>query len=254
MIMRRTRALCSECPVLNKGLCGALCEHEVAKLSSSAWHRQYSAGQVIHAEGEKPASFCAVMTGVVKLSKSLPNGTQQIVGLLLAGDFLGRPFGAQSHASAVAATNVRLCWFPRAAVERLASESRDVERWLFNNVSDELEKAQDWIVLLGRMTAEQRVASFILHVASRNEVQNGEDGDGAKEVLLELPLSRTEMADYLGLTLETVSRQIARLRQRGVIAVGASRSVIVRKPDALLAIVESALAPEASNSVGGAKR
>lgn len=171
--------------------------------------------------------------------KSLPNGDQQIVGLLLPGDFLGRPFGQESRASAVAATEVQICSFPRAVVERLAAESRTLESWLLNHVSNELEKAQDWIVLLGRMSAEQRIATFILSVMRITRLPDAAAPDSCGEILIELPLSRTEMADYLGLTIETVSRQIARLRQRGVVAVGASRTMIIRQPEALESTLEA---------------
>jgi CRP/FNR family transcriptional regulator len=174
--------------------------------------------------------------------KSLPNGDQQIVGLLRPGDFLGRPFGGVSRSSAVAATNVRICSFPRAVVEGLASESRVVERWLLDRVSDELEKAQDWIVLLGRMSAEQKIATFILSVMRSTHFEDAAAPESCDEILIELSLSRTEMADYLGLTIETVSRQIARLRERGVIKVaGASRTMIIRQPKALEATLEAAL-------------
>jgi CRP/FNR family transcriptional regulator, anaerobic regulatory protein len=245
--MRKPRSICLECPALVKGLCGALCEDELTRLSAGAWHRRFQAGQVVHAEGEIPPSFCAVIEGVMKLMKSLPNGSQQIVGLLLPGDFLGRPFGREANASAVAATDVKLCWFPRAAVEALATRSDPVKSWFYERVADDLEKAQDWIMLLGRMSAEQRIAAFLLSVARRTQTRDGEPAgaeDGAPlplsaETFIELPISRTEMADYLGLTIETVSRQIARLRERGVLTVGASRTMVIHRPDVLEATVES---------------
>jgi CRP/FNR family transcriptional regulator, anaerobic regulatory protein len=241
--MRKPRSICLECPALVEGLCGALCEDELTRLSAGAWHRRFQAGQVVHAEGEIPPSFCAVLSGVVKLMKSLPNGSQQIVGLLLPGDFLGRPFGRESNASAVAATHIKLCWFPRSAVEALATRSDPVKRWFYERVADDLEKAQDWIMLLGRMSAEQRIAAFLLSVARRAQTRDGaRDGEAAPlaaETFIELPISRTEMADYLGLTIETVSRQIARLRERGVLTVGASRTMIIHRPDVLEATVES---------------
>lgn len=242
--MRKSQSHCLECPSLARGLCKALREEELARLSAGAWHRRFPAGQVVHAEGEIPPSFCAIISGVVKLMKSLPNGNQQIVGLLLPGDFLGRPFGGESHTSAVAATDAKLCWFPRPAVEGLATRSSDVKSWLLERVSDELEKAQDWIMLLGRMSAEQRIAAFLLSVARTSQRPADVQTLISGETFIEVPISRTEMADYLGLTIETVSRQIARLRERGVVTVGASRTMVIHQPEVLEASIESVPASE----------
>lgn len=242
--MRKPRSICAACPALEKGLCGALRDEELSRLSAVTWHRRFQPGQAIHTEGEIPPSFCAIISGVVKLMKSLPNGSQQIVGLAGPGDFLGRPFGGEARASAVAASQVMLCWFPRTTIERIASQSSTVKDWLFEHVSDELEKAQEWIMLLGRMTAEQKIAAFLLSVMRGKGMQFPNAGGASGDLLVELPLSRTEVADYLGLTIETVSRQIARLRERGVITVGASRTMIIHRPDALEATLESALPGE----------
>jgi CRP/FNR family transcriptional regulator len=241
--MRKARSICAECPALEQGLCSALRDDELSRLGSVTWHRRFPAGHVIHAEGEVPPSFCAVLSGVVKLMKSLPNGSQQIVGLARPGDFLGRPFGGEARASAVAASEVKLCLFPRATIEGLTAESSTVKDWLYEHVADELEKAQEWIMLLGRMTAEQKIAAFLLAVIRDQRAQ--EPGPAAPaEITVELPISRTEIADYLGLTIETVSRQIARLRERKVITVGNSRSMIIHQPQVLEAVVESALPGE----------
>lgn len=249
--MRKTRSICTGCPSLAKGLCGALGDAELCRLGSVSWHRRFRAGDVIHVEGEVPPSFCAIISGVVKLLKSLPNGSQQIVGLFGPGDFLGRPFGGEARATAIAASEVEICWFPRATVESLAASSGAVKDWLLEYVSDELEKAHEWIVLLGRMTAEQKMAVFLLSVMRTTAAGKAAAGP-TREITIELPLSRTEIADYLGLTIETVSRQIARLRERNVISAGNTRSVVVHRPDVLAAIVDSA--PPAACAVPAASR
>ncbi len=235
--MHRARQNCIECPALKSGLCGVLSDEELTRLSSATWCRHYEAGQIIHADGVKPACFSEIICGVVKILKSLPNGAQQIVRLLLPGDFLGRPFGQESRSSAVAATGVKLCSFPRAVAENLVTQSRSVERWLFERVSDELEKAQDWITLLGRMTAEQRIATFLLWVARGASEESSRAPDPSGALLIELPLSRSEMADYLGLSTETVSRQLGHLRDRGIITVGTARTITVHRPDVLEATI-----------------
>jgi CRP/FNR family transcriptional regulator len=242
--MRKQRAICAQCPALQNGLCGALREDELARLGSVTWHRRFTAGHVIHAEGEVPPSFCAIISGVVKLMKSLPNGNQQIVGLARPGDFLGRPFGGEARASAVAASEVKLCWFPRTTVEGLATESIPLKDWFYEHVADELEKAQDWIMLLGRMTAEQKMAAFLLSVVRDQRDDAPAPAAGKTDVVVELPISRTEIADYLGMTIETVSRQIARLRDRKVITAGNSRTMVIHRPEALEAAIENAMPGE----------
>ena len=225
-----------------------LAEGDLCRLASVSWHRRFRAGEAIHVEGEVPASFCVIVSGVVKLMKSLPNGSQQIVGLFGAGDFLGRPFGGDAPATAIAASEVEVCWFPRSTVEGLATSSNKVKDWLYEHVADELEKAQEWIMLLGRMTAEQKMAMLLLSLMKT--AADGKPGPAPmREMVIELPLSRTEIADYLGLTIETVSRQIARLRERHVISAGNTRSVVVHRPDVLTAIVNSANTPTARQRI-----
>ncbi len=237
--MRRPRSICAGCPSRTKGLCSALAETDLGRLGSVSWHRRFRAGEAIQLEGEVPPSFCAIVSGVVKLLKSLPNGSQQIVGLLAAGDFLGRPFGGEARSTAIAASEVEVCWFPRATVESLAASTGAVKDWLYEHVSNELEKAQEWIMLLGRMTAEQKMAVFLLTVL-RTAAEEKKAPMHMREQAIELPLSRSEIADYLGLTIETVSRQIARLRERRIISAGNTRSIVVHRPDVLAAIVDSA--------------
>ncbi len=237
--MQKPRSICAGCPSRTKGFCSALGEGDLCVLGSVSWHRRFRSGQAIHLEGEVPPSFCAIVSGVVKLAKSLPNGSQQIVGLFAAGDFLGRPFRGEARATAIAASEVEVCWFPRATIESLAASSGAVKDWLYEYVSHELDKAQEWIILLGRMTAEQKLAVFLLKVL-RTTAEGRVGAAQMGEIAIELPLSRTEIADYLGLTIETVSRQIGRLRERNVISVGNNRSVVVHRPDVLTAIVDGA--------------
>lgn len=232
------------CPALKRGLCATLSGEELTRLSHASWGRRFYPGQIIYAEGEKLGYFCAIISGVVKQLKSLPNGTQQIVRLLLPGDFLGRPFGETPRSSAIAATEVKVCRLSRAVVERIASDSCRVSRWLFENIFDELENAQDRITLLGRMTAEQRIANFLLWVAGRAAEESPLTPDASADLVVELPISRSEIADYLGLTLETVSRQLGRLRDQGIITIEASRTVIIHRSDALEAAIAGPIGGE----------
>lgn len=168
--------------------------------------------------------FSNVLSGVVKLTKTLSDGRQQIVGLQFAPDFLGRPFQAESTLTAEAATNVELCSFPRQTLERMMKEQPDLEHRLLEQKLRELDQARDWMVALGRKTAAEKIASFLLMIARNIDPAAGPEHRAAA---FDLPLSRAEIADFLGLTIETVSRQLTRLRGDNVIRIDNNRHIVV---------------------------
>ena len=152
----------------------------------------------------------------------MPDGRQQIVGLQFAPDFVGRPYRDLSDVSAEAAGPVRLCTFPRTALEELVRESPELAQRLHEQALRELDQARDWIMTLGRKTAAERVASFLLLVA-RNVAPEREE----PVTDFEIPRRRSEIADFLGLTVETVSRQLTRLRKAGVIGIERNRELTI---------------------------
>lgn len=184
------------------------------------------------ADTEQVGHYSNVLSGVVKLAKILSDGRQQIVGLQFAPDFVGRPFRAESAVGAEAATDVELCSFPRPVIERMMAEQPDFEHRLLQQTLKELDQARDWMVTLGRKTAAEKVASFLLMIA-RNISPN--PGPGKPAATFDLPLSRSEIADFLGLTIETISRQFSRLRADRVIHIEGNRHVTVEDLDRLAA-------------------
>ena len=169
-------------------------------------------------------TYSNILGGVVKLSKLIADGRQQIVGLQFAPDFMGRPYALESDVTIEAATDVRLCSFPRAVLEEMLREAPEMEHRLLQQTLNELNEARDWLLTLGRKTALEKVASFILMIATHIDPE-GEFGDEFRE--LDLPLTRSEIADFLGLTTETVSRQLTHLRKWGVIEINDRRRVTV---------------------------
>ena len=152
------------------------------------------------------------------------DGRQQIVGLQFAPDFLGRPFLGESTITAEAATDTDICTFPRNIVDRMVGEVPDMERKLHSQSLKELDEARDWMLTLGRKTAQEKVASFLLDMSRR--VSKGDRFD--------LPMQRTDIADHLGLTIETVSRTLTQFAREGLIKLAAaSRSVVLCDKDAL---------------------
>lgn len=217
---------CETCAVRHRAICGALSDSEIQHLNAIAHHRRLAPGSIILDDEEQPDYFANIISGVVKLTKSLPDGRQQIVGLEFASDFIGRPYRKSSPYRAEAVTDVHLCTYDRGRFERLAKELPDFERRLFNQTLDELDAAQEWMVLLGRKNAEERVASFLLMVARRIEVIGCEPVEESGR-RFELPLTRAEIADFLGLTLETVSRQFTKLKVANVVGLDPNRNIAI---------------------------
>lgn len=217
---------CDHCPVRHQAVCGAMDDVQIQKLSLIAHRKKVSAGQTIISDAEPVDFFANVISGAVKLTKTLPDGRQQIVGLLFAPDFLGRAYSKSNPYSAEAATDVEICTFPNTAFERLAGEYPGLQHRLFQHTLDELDAARDWMLLLGRKTAEEKVASF-LYMLARRSLLTGCGQQKAEISTFELPLTRADMADFLGLTIETVSRQLTRLKTAHVIRLSSNRLIMV---------------------------
>ncbi len=219
-----TPVLCRSCEARHRGVCGALEAAQLQVLSRTSTRRKVDAGAGLVGDAEAVASYSNVLSGVVKLTKILSDGRQQIVGLQFAPDFLGRPFRAESAIDAQAATEVELCCFPKATVDRMMRESPQLEHRLLQQTLKELDEARDWMVTLGRKTASEKVASFLLLIARNIDPAAGPDAVSAS---FDLPLTRSDIADFLGLTIETVSRQFTKLRTENVIRVENGRHVTV---------------------------
>jgi len=216
--------ICEACEARHRGICGALTPDELTKLSRAARQHTVQAGHELMAESEPSGSYANVMSGVVKLSKMLIDGRQQIVGLQFAPDFLGRPFVDENRVSADAASDVELCRFPKAAIDSLIASSADLERRLHQQTLKELDEARDWMVTLGRKTAAEKVASFLYLIATHIDPSIDDSGGSAQ---FDLPLTRADIAYFLGLTIETVSRQLTRLRTSDIIQITHNRHVVI---------------------------
>lgn len=194
---------------------------QLIELNRVSTKRQISAGGEVIGQGEQIASYSNIVKGVVKLSKMMADGRQQIVGLQFAPDFMGRPFLKESSLTAEAATDAEICAFPRAIIDRLVTDLPDFEHKLHEQSLKELDEAREWMLTLGRKTAQEKVASFLYLIATHIDPLQKFSKN------FDLPLSRADIADFLGLTIETVSRQMTKLRKDGVIIIENNRHVIV---------------------------
>ncbi|MES0120390.1 Crp/Fnr family transcriptional regulator [Mesorhizobium sp. C277A] len=216
--------LCLSCEARSRGVCGALEPDHLAQLAKTSSRHNIEPGVELIGDAEAIDCYSNVLSGVVKLTKSLSDGRQQIVGLQFAPDFLGRPFKMKSAINAEAATAVSLCSFPRAAIERMMKQSPEFVHRLLKQALNELDEAREWMVTLGRKTAPEKVASFLLMIA-RNIDSNVDPT--ASSTCFELPMTRADISDFLGITNETVSRQLTSLRMDGVIRIENNRRVTV---------------------------
>jgi CRP/FNR family transcriptional regulator len=222
-------ALCRACEARHRGVCGALTPEQLVELSRHTTKRKVEAGTVLVSDSDTIDSYANVLAGVVKLTKTLPDGRQQIVGLQFAPDFIGRPFKQESSITAEAATAVRVCAFPKTSLDRMIGQAPELGHRLHLQALNELDEARDWMLTLGRKTAAERVASFLHLIARHGDPEAESDG----EISFDLPLTRADIADFLGLTIETVSRQLTKLRKDGLIAVENNRHVTVFDVDKL---------------------
>ena len=218
---------CGTCAIRHKAICAALCAGEINALNRISRRRLVPAGQTILGEGEAHTIFANIVSGVVKLTKTLDDGRQHIIGLLFASDFLGRAFRRDNPYFAEAATDVELCVFPAGGFEKLLPEHPGLEHRLFQYTLTELDACQEWMLLLARKRAEERVASFLLMIAKRVPGMDCPHMGNTAGIRFQLPLSRAEISDCLGLTIETVSRQMTRLKTKGVIELINYREIVI---------------------------
>jgi len=176
----------------------------------------------IYGENEPAEYIYKVLSGTVRTYKVLNDGRRQIGAFYLAGDIFGLEVGAEHTFSAEAITDCKILVIKRSTVVGLASRETDVARQLWTMTATELQRVQDHILLLIK-TAQERVAGFLLEMAKRSP--------SATEI--DLPMSRQDIADYLGLTIETVSRTLTQLENSAAIAVPSSRRIVLRNRAAL---------------------
>ena len=234
--------LCTSCVARHQGVCGALRETELATLAKSSGKRHIKAGGLMIAEADPVLTYSNIMSGVAKLSKTLPDGRQQIVELQFAPDFVGRPFDEESHLNIEAATDVHVCTFPKGVFERMLNENPEMKNRIFQQTLRQLDETREWLVTLGRKTAREKIASFLVFIARHaRPATYDEHGIEVKaaptpqnSIVIELPLSRADMADFLGLTIETVSRQLTSLRKTGHISMIDARHIEIPSMRALI--------------------
>ena len=228
---------CDTCAVRNRAICSVLHTDELAALNRIGRHRTIQAGQALMWEGDDSLMVANVIDGVLKLSTGTGDGREQIVGIVYPSDFIGRPFGARSHQTVTALTDAKVCAFTRGDFDQFARAHPELEHKLLQRTLSELDRARHWMLLLGRKSAGEKIATFLLEMSERLVDSSCAAETGPLE-RFDLPFGRQQIADILGLTIETVSRQLTRLRTDGVIDLPSRREVVIRDRAALEAMAE----------------
>jgi CRP/FNR family transcriptional regulator, nitrogen fixation regulation protein len=182
----------------------------------------YPRNAEIFGENEPAEYLYKIVSGCVRTYKILNDGRRQIGGFYLAGDIFGLEFADEHALSAEAITDTKVVVVKRTAINALAGRDACVASQLFALTGRELQRVQERILLLVK-SAQERVASFLLEMAERISQSNA----------IELPMSRQDIADYLGLTIETVSRTLTALESSAAIEVPTSRRIVLRNRTAL---------------------
>lgn len=196
-------------------------------LQQFASRARYTDGQAIFMVGDDKVDCFKVVRGAVRLCSLLADGRRLIAHFLLPGDFFGFNGLAAPSLTAEAIGPVELTRYPSRAVALLASRDPEIARRLHAMVCRQLTAAESQLLVLGRMTPPERLAFFLLELAEHG---GAELGDTA---VLDLPMSRQDIADYLGLTIETVSRTFTLLKRKGVLALPKPQHVVLSDVEAL---------------------
>jgi CRP/FNR family transcriptional regulator len=204
---------CDECKVRLFSVCGALDTSELEELDRISQSKMFAAKAMLFDQGAIAGNVFNVTDGMVRLYKSLPDGRRQIVGFALPGDFLGLALMDRYGVAAEAVTDVKVCRFSRATFLGYIDGKPHLLRRLHEFAGHELSLAQDQMLLLGRRSAEEKVAAFLLNLQKRYGRL------GAISVTVPLPMTRQDIADYLGLTIETVSRTLTKFAREKIIVI-----------------------------------
>jgi len=187
------------------------CEQQ--DLEAIVSHRRLERGQMLVGEGDTPKYAYGILSGGLKLFKCLRDGRTQMTGYLIPGDFLGLPPRGAYPYSVEAYAETILCQFPISSLQKVFERHPRLRSWLHEITYDDLAAAQEHMLLLGRKTMMERVCTFLVGLLNRVEEMKGPVDR------LTIPLLRNEIAEYLGVTMETVSRSFSRLQRAGLITI-----------------------------------
>ncbi len=223
---------CRLCEHRYESLCGVLDCEELDRLDQVMTWVHYPPGKLIFMEGDKTDNYFNVSDGVVRAVKLMPDGRRTILDFLFKGDFLGLSNNGKYPFSAEAITPVKLCRFPRPRLQELFEEIPKMETRLLGIFGEKLAQAHSQIIDLGRKSPREKLATFLLWL-SKKKTLTGEDNT------FYLPMSREDISDYLGLTVESISRTFSKFTREGLIEIENRKKIKLLDIEALEVLAES---------------
>lgn len=224
---------CRNCKIREETMAGELSPDELDRLDAIMISRKFEPHNVILIEGEDAAVFYNIYEGVVRLLKILPDGRRSVVGFLFPGDFFGFSVKGAYEYTAEAVTRVKMCCFQKVKIEKLFDEIPKLERRLLGKMTEKLLSSHSQLADLGRKSPKERLARFLLDLS---KVESLRKPAGA----FQLPMSREDISDYLGLTVETISRTLSSFAKDGLIKVDQFKTITLLKPKELHNLSEGA--------------
>ncbi len=221
---------CSLCKIRSYSFCRCLKDGQLKIFSEISSERTHTNRENIFLQQEISTNLYNITEGNVKIYHLLSDGRIQIIGFLYPGDFFGAYKKGKYNYSAEAIGDVRLCVFKQEVLDKYLGKNMNLAKELLHMTSHELTLAQDRIGVLGKMNANERMAKFILNISNQRARIGWQDNP------ISLPMTRQDIADYLGLTLETVSREITKLKTSNIIKVMNSKQFFISDKNGLMLI------------------
>jgi CRP/FNR family transcriptional regulator len=195
---------------------------ELARVEAISVVMEVNKNRCLFMSGEPAQHVFLVFDGALQLSMSMPDGRRLITALALEGDFVGLWTGDTYAYSAETLLPSRLCRLPKTSFNRLLDDCPQLRSYLIRYSKGEMQRVQERMILLGQKTGAERLAAFMLQLADRAT------GSDAEKTHIALPMGRADIADYLGLTIETVSRLIGVFQKNGLLSLEGTRKVVLR--------------------------
>lgn len=219
---------CETCPVRDRAACSSLKDDERVRLARIGRHRTVRRGETVLAAGDENVACATLISGALKIASFDTEGNERILSLVHPAGFVGEMFAPVAHHDVIALADSKLCMFSRSEYEAAVEEFPALANALLRRSAADLFETRSMIDLQGRKSAEARVAGLLYAFANA-----ASDSPCHPASRFELPLSRGDMAGLLGLTIETVSRQLSKLERQGLIERRGARGVDVRDAPAL---------------------